>query len=167
MASVVFIMALGLACGGGGESKVTPSPEVTAFTDETKAELIELATSYMQLLTEGDFTLVVDGFSDTLKSFKSEEALQSEWQIMVANNGAFQTITNSCTESLPLPLLNDEHLIVNMGAQFEQSTKLVRFTFDQEKKVSGLFIGLGQSPAGTHGLNPLKPPEESLICPED
>lgn len=109
-----------------------------------EGKITDLADDFVAKLSNEDFTGAVDFFDTIMKKELPASKLQEVWQTLEQQAGAFQSITETRTEEM------GQAEIVIATARFEQALLDIRMTFNQDKRIIGLYFIPAQNTAATH-----------------
>ncbi|NLZ39063.1 MAG: alpha/beta fold hydrolase [Firmicutes bacterium] len=99
-----------------------------------EGDIIELASKFVEKLATNDFAGAVEFFDATMLKELPEKKLEEVWQTLLQQVGAFQTEISRKVEEM------GQSQIVILTAQFELAPLDIRMTFNQDKRIIGLFF---------------------------
>jgi Protein of unknown function (DUF3887) len=115
-----------------------PAPPQSAAPVETAAktgtELDTRARRVVDQLVAGDFEAVAAGFDATMKRELSVAQLETAWNQVAAQTGAFKAV-DKVTRST-----QDDYEVVEVTCQLENAKANVKVVYDKAGKIAGLWI---------------------------
>ena len=120
---LLAVLLLLVSCG----NKQTKLPPL-------EGDVAELASMFVEKLATNDFAGAVEFFDANMLKELPEAKMQEVWQTLQEQVGAFQSETNKEIEEM------GQAQIVVLTAQFERALLDVRMTFNQDKRIIGLFF---------------------------
>ena len=125
--ALVMTVLSGAACSN--------EDDAAAASDSAKADLAERAAQITDQMAANDWAAVREDFDDVMLDQLSEEALAANWSQLTAQVGAFQS------RGEPSEVPKDERFVVyDTPMTFERSAMKSRVTFNDDGKVSGVFV---------------------------
>ena len=140
----LFLIALvlgGFVCGTlsgiAQESGVNPAAESgeESKTQSPVAELLSpIATGFVQKLARGEFAEAVTQFDETMTKALPADRLEMVWKNVTQAVGDYRESTGTHHEAV------DVYDIIFVTCKFERASLDVKFVFDKERRVTGLFF---------------------------
>ncbi|MDO8683243.1 MAG: DUF3887 domain-containing protein [Armatimonadota bacterium] len=113
------------------KSKSTPTPTIT-----------KIAESIVDSMAKGDFASVTTEFNATMKSQLPALELGEVWTQVTTQAGPFKARTGTREAQ------EQGYNVVYVTCQFEKSNIDIKVVFDNDKKVTGLFMVPSSAPVG-------------------
>ncbi|MCR3922946.1 MAG: alpha/beta fold hydrolase, partial [Firmicutes bacterium] len=134
---LILSLALVMTLASCGKKPDTALPPLSG-------EITDLASDFVEKLNTGDFAGAVEFFDTATKKELPETKLKEVWQTIEQQAGAYQNEVNKKSEEI------GEANMVVITAQFEQTYLDIRFTFNQNNRIIGLFFVPGQNPTAAY-----------------
>ena len=106
----------------------------TLFSCGPKNDSVDMAKTFVELLTKGDYRNAIQDFDDTMKGAMPPEKLEESWQSLLGQVGSFkkQVSTKEVREQ--------GFGVVYVTCEFERGTINIKVVFNSEKQISGLWF---------------------------
>lgn len=137
--ALVLLFVLGMtSIAAQDESEIDPdfAPEMTALAQQSVTDL-----------NNGDYQAVFDRFSADVAAALPVEQVQSTWETLNSQAGAYQEELAITTQTPPAEQVPAGSITVILTAQFEAAVIDLSFTFNPDAEIIGFFIAPGQAPA--------------------
>ncbi len=95
---------------------------------------VAVARELTQALAKGEYTSIESRYTAAMTSALPAGTLKSSWEKIVAQVGALENITGTRTEQV------QGYNVVYVDCQFAKSKLTVKWTFDSNGKIAGLFV---------------------------
>ncbi|HZK24987.1 MAG TPA: alpha/beta fold hydrolase [Oscillospiraceae bacterium] len=117
-----------------------------------EGEIADLANEFVAKLKNEDFTSAVGFFDTVMKKELPVSRLEEVWKTVEEQVGAFQSITETRTEDM------GQAEIAIVTARFAQNLLDIRITFNQDKRISGLYFVPAQNQTTAYKTPPYAHP---------
>jgi hypothetical protein len=130
----VFIMLLSISILLGLVTNCKPQTISTPAAPTPAADLITLATSFVDSLAKEDYASAFKMFDTTMARAMPPEKLRETWKTLLTQVGTFKRQAGNRTEK------SGQFDIVYVTCEFEQATLDIKVVFNSAKEVSGLWF---------------------------